>query len=96
MTQRAFLKMEKKLACDLKPGEFFVPEQITQHQMEGPSPMISVFLRTNMPPEEFSDMETLVFKIHVVVIAPEDPAPPKVNPHLPPGMKDNGRGDKQR
>jgi hypothetical protein len=94
MSQRAFIKLEKKLACDLKPGELFVPEQISQHNMEGPSPVISAFLRTNMPSEEFSDMETLVYKVHIVLVDPEDPAPPKLDPHSPPGMKENGRGGK--
>lgn len=92
MTQRALIKLEKKLACDLKPGELFLQEQIPQHDMEGPSPIISAFIRTNMPPEEFGDMETMVYKVHITIVDPEDPAPPKVNPHSPPGMKDNGRG----
>ena len=78
MTQKAFIKLEKKLACDLKPGELFVQEPIPQHEMNGPSPIISTFLRTNMPSEEFSDMDTVVYKVHIVLTDPEDPAPPRV------------------
>lgn len=92
MTQKAFIKLEKKLACDLKAGELFVPEQLGYHEMDGPGPALTAFIRTNMPAEEFSDMETMVYKVYITLVDPEDPAPPKMDPHSPPGMKENGRG----
>jgi hypothetical protein len=52
--------------------------------------MIPLYLRTNVPPDMFDDMDLIVYKVHVIITDPEDPAPPRVNPHAPPGMG-NGR-----
>jgi len=87
MRQRAFVKLEKKLAIDLKPGEMFILEP--ELDLNIGSPVIQVFVRTNAPSEGFSDMDSTVYKLHIVIVDPEDPAPPKVNPHSPPGMKDD-------
>lgn len=90
--QKAFIKLEKKLACDLKPGELVVLEPFTQKDMEGPAPVLTAFIRTNAPADDFSDTETLMYKVHITLVDPEDPAPPKIDPHSPPGMKENGKG----
>lgn len=86
MKQKAFIKLEKKLAVDLRPGDLFLLEPVEQHEMNGPSPVLSAFLRTNVSPEEFSDMDAVVYKVHIIITDPEEPLPPRVNPHAPPGM----------
>jgi hypothetical protein len=94
MKQKAFVKLEKKLACDLRPGELFVLEppdtEYFTREMNRADPMIPLYLRTNVPPDMFDDMDLIVYKVHVIITDPEDPAPPRVNPHAPPGMG-NGR-----
>lgn len=94
MTQKAFVKLEKKLACDLKPGELFamdMPDPLRfANEMEGGNPMMAVYLRTNIDADEFEDMDVTVYKIHLTVVDPDEVLPPKVNPHAPPGTH-NGK-----
>jgi hypothetical protein len=88
--QRVFVKLEKKLACDLRPGDLFIielpdPEYFTR-ELNRADPSIMLFLRTNVPSEMIEDSDILVHKVHIVITDPEDPPPPKVNPFAPPGM----------
>jgi hypothetical protein len=89
MAQKAFIKLEKKLACDLRPGELFVVEMEDTtrfiNEMNGGDPMMAVYLRTNIPPDDFEDMDAVVYKIHISIVDPEEGLPPRVNPHAPPG-----------
>lgn len=95
MSQKAFLKLEKKLACDLRPGDLFVTDiedtvRFT-HSVNGADPMLAIYIRTNAPSEDFVDMDFPVHKVHVTIVDPEEGLPPRINPHAPPGM-DNGKG----
>lgn len=89
MTQKAYLKLEKKLAQDLRPGEVFVLDHIPPSEMNGVSPVLQAFIRTNTSVDDFTDIDTVVYKVHIVLTDPEEPAPPRVNPHAPPGMKND-------
>jgi hypothetical protein len=84
MRQKAFVKLEKKLACDIRPGELFVTD--TEIDINENKPALMVFLRTNMSSDDIDDGDMTVYKVHIVIVDPEDPAPPKINPHAPPGM----------
>jgi hypothetical protein len=89
MTQKAFIKLEKKLACDLRPGDLFVTEVEDTvrfvSEMNGGNPMMVMYLRTNIPPDDFEDMDAPVYKVHITIVDPEEGLPPRVNPHAPPG-----------
>lgn len=91
MKQKAFVKLEKRLASDLKPGELFVMElpdpDFFTRAMNGADPVVMAYIRTNVSPDMFDDMDVVVFKVHIVVTDPEDPLPPRINPHAPPGME---------
>jgi len=95
MSQRVSIKLEKMLACDLKPGQLFMttddPAGITRLVNSEEQPMLMVFMRNNTDADEFEDMDQPVYRVHIVIADSEEPAPPKVNPHEPPGMKGNGR-----
>jgi hypothetical protein len=95
MSQKAFIKLEKKLACDLRPGDLFAMdmEDTTRfiNEMNGGDPSMAVFLRTNIAADEFEDMDVTVYKVHVTVIDPEEGLPPRINPHAPPGTN-NAKG----
>lgn len=90
MTQKAFIKLEKKLAYDLRPGELFVMdvEDTTRfvNEMNGGNPLMPIYLRTNISADEFKDMDVMVYKVHITITDPDEPLPPRVNPHAPPGM----------
>jgi hypothetical protein len=86
MRQKAFIKLEKKLACDLKPGELFTSEESAHEYMHGEEIAVTAFIRSNLPAEDVDDGDTIVYKIHIVITDPEDPAPPRVDPHAPPGV----------
>lgn len=94
MTQKAFIKLEKKLACDLRPGDLYVIEVDDTvrfvNEMNGALPMMALYIRTNAPSEDFEDMDFPVHKVHVTIVDPDEGLPPRVNPHAPPGM-DNGK-----
>jgi hypothetical protein len=90
MKQKAFIKLEKKMACDLKPGELFLMElpdpDFMTRAMNGTEPAAVVYLRTNVSPDMFDDMDVMIHKVHVQITDPEDPLPPRINPHAPPGV----------
>jgi hypothetical protein len=90
MSQKIFAKLEKKLAYDLKPGELFITEDPEgfERGLEGSEPALILMLRTNLSQEEIEDGEMLVYRVHLVLVNREDPAPPKINPHAPPGTKE--------
>jgi hypothetical protein len=90
MSQKMFVKLEKHLACDLKPGDLFVmqtPESFAA-ELRADDLAVLVMLKTNVPSEDAADGDALVYKLHIDVVDREAPAPPKVYPHAPPGMKD--------
>jgi hypothetical protein len=88
MSQKLFVKFEKKLAHDLKPGELFITESPEEFEQELDGVAMIVMLRTNMPADEVDDGEMVVYRVHLVLVNREDPAPPKMSPHAPPGMKE--------
>jgi hypothetical protein len=87
MSQKAFVKAEKCLACDLKAGDLYVEElpdqQYFQRELNRTSGGTQVYIRTNVPTKDTK----LVYRIHIEIIDPERPRPPRVYPHAPPGVK---------
>ncbi len=91
MTQKVFIKTEKCLACDLKPGELFISElpdpEYFKRELNRAHAALSVLLRTNVLALDAPDREKVIYRVHIVIIDREDPLPPRVNPHAPPGAK---------
>jgi hypothetical protein len=87
MSQKVFVKLEKKLACDLKPGELFIMEEPSgfERALNIGDVGVVLMLRTNYN-GEIDDPDVTVHKVHIVIVDREDPGPPKVDPHNPPGM----------
>jgi len=44
-------------------------------------------LKTNEEAEDREGNDLIVHKIHITVVDREAPAPPKLDPHAPPGFK---------
>ena len=88
MTQRVFVKLEKCLVCDLRPGELFIlppPDpQYFERELNRAMVSLPVDIRTNVPTRN-SDT---VYRVHINIIDREKPLPPRVDPHKPPGAKD--------
>jgi hypothetical protein len=95
MAQKVFVKTEKCLACDLKPGELFIRElpdpEYFGRELNRAHAALSVSLRTNVEVTDAPDREMLVYRVHIVIIDRDDPLPPRVDPHKPPGVKDERR-----
>lgn len=91
MTQKVFVKAEKCLTCDLKPGELYISElpdpEYFGRELNRAHVALPLSLRTNVLVESAPDREKLVYRIHIVIIDRDDPLPPRVNPHAPPGAK---------
>jgi hypothetical protein len=92
MRGKVFVKAEKHLACDLRPGDIFVLE-VPDHdyfnrELNGENVAIVVMLRTNVSDEELEDRENVVYKLNIMAVAPGEVNPAKINPHSPPGVKD--------
>lgn len=87
-----FIKAEKHLACDLRPGDIFVMEmpdhEYFSRELNGDKVAILVMLRTNVSDEELEDREEVVYKLNITATRPGEMNPAKINPHAPPGMKD--------
>jgi hypothetical protein len=95
MSQKVFVKTEKCLACDLKPGELFIKELPDQEyfgrELNRAHAALGVLLRTNVGARDAPDREDMVYRVHIVIIDRDDPLPPRVDPHKPPGAKDDRR-----
>jgi hypothetical protein len=87
MTQKIFVKLEKSLACDLKPGDLFTTTAPDEFGIEMSDIAVVIMLKTNEIPESDTDDTMVVHKIHVAIVDRETPAPPKLDPHAPPGFK---------
>lgn len=87
MTQKVFVKFEKYLSCDLKPGDLFITEDPSDFNAEMNDLAVIVMLRTNEEADDVKDNEIIVHKLIITIVDREAPAPPKLDPHAPPGMK---------
>lgn len=87
--RKVFLRSEKCLACDLRPGDFFLldPPDI-EELLNGESVVMSLLMRTNVEEEEIEDPDTVVYKLTVLTTSPTKPTPSMLDPHSPPGVKD--------
>lgn len=87
MNQKVFVKTEKCLVCDLKPGELFIMElpdpEYFQRELNRAHDALAIMLKTNVQVRD----ERRAYRVHIVIIDREDPLPPRVNPHAPPGAK---------
>ena len=81
------MKLEKYLACDLKPGDLFTTEDPNNFNMEMTDLAVVIMLKTNEEAEDREGNDLIVHKIHITVVDREAPAPPKLDPHAPPGFK---------
>jgi hypothetical protein len=89
---RVFVKAEKYLACDLRPGDIFVLEppdhEYFSRELNGDKVALVVMLRTNVTDEDLDDREQIVYKLNITATLPGEVAPAKVDPHSPPGLKE--------
>lgn len=89
---RVKLRVEKKLACDLKPGDIFVmadsiPDpKYFEREMEKSDVALPVLLRTNVDSEGIDDRESEVLKLDPIITNKADEPETRVDPHEPPGM----------
>jgi hypothetical protein len=90
---KVFVRAEKRLACDLRPGDVFVLDlpdsEYFPRELNGDKVAILVMLRTNVDDEELNDRENVVYKLEIVTTLPGEVAPARLDPHSPPGMKDD-------
>jgi hypothetical protein len=89
---RVFVKAEKRLACDLRPGDIFVLElpdrEYFAKELNGDKVALLVMLRTNVTDEDLDDREQVVYKLDITATLPGEVAPAKIDPHSPPGFKE--------
>ena len=90
MTQKLYVKMEKYLACDLKAGDLFIEGGDVDSFNLGLTNDLAVvvMVRTNVPDTGVEDGDMVVFKLHIAVADRESPGPRKVDPHAPPGLRE--------
>lgn len=90
---RVFVRAEKRLACDLRPGDIFVLElpdhDYFQKELNGDKVALLVMLRTNVSDEDLEERENVVYKLEIVATLPGEVAPAKLDPHTPPGFRDD-------
>lgn len=90
---KVFVRAEKRLACDLRPGDIFVLEmpdsEYFSRELNGNKVAILVMLRTNVDDDGLDDRENIVYKLDIVTTLPGETAPARLDPHSPPGMKDD-------
>lgn len=91
--KKLFVKLEKKLAVDLEPGDIFIadlpdPEWL-RREINRTDVAVVVMLRTNVSAEDVEDKETIVYKVHIEVSRTPDRAEVlarRVDPYTPPGL----------
>jgi hypothetical protein len=87
MSQKAFVKLEKCLACDLKAGDLYITDlpdrEFFQRELNRTDGGVMVYVRTNVPTGDTA----MTYRVHIEIIDPERPLPPRVYPHAPPGVK---------
>jgi hypothetical protein len=89
---KVFVRAEKRLACDLRPGDLFVLElpdhEYFSRELNGDKVAVMVMLRTNVADYDIDDREEIVYRLEIVTTLPGEVAPARLDPHSPPGMKD--------
>jgi len=92
--KKAFVRLEKCLACDLEPGDLFTMDlpdtDWFKREMNRTDVALVVMLRTNLDAADIEDKESVVYKILVSVSHTpdhEEMLNKRVDPHVPPGMK---------
>ena len=92
MKGRVFVRAEKRLACDLRPGDVFVLDlpdgEYFARELNGDKVALMVMLRTNVSTDDVEDREEVVYKLEIVATQPGEAAPAKLDPHSPPGFKE--------
>jgi len=89
---KVFVRAEKRLACDLRPGDIFVLElpdtEYFARELNGNNIALMVMLRTNVSDEDVDDREEVVYRLEIVTTLPGEVAPARLDPHSPPGFKE--------
>lgn len=92
--KKAFVRLEKCLACDLEPGDLFTMDlpdaDWFKREMNRTDVALVIMLRTNLDAADIEDKETVVYKIHVSTSLTPDHADllgRRIDPHSPPGLK---------
>ena len=89
---KVFVRAEKRLACDLRPGDIFVLElpdtEYFARELNGTNVALMVMLRTNVSDEDVEEREEIVYRLEIVTTLPGEVAPARLDPHSPPGFKE--------
>lgn len=91
--KKLFVKLEKKLAIDLEPGDIFIldlpdPEWV-KRELNRTDVALVVMMRTNVSADDIEDRETVAYKLHIETSITPDHAETlarRVDPHTPPGL----------
>jgi hypothetical protein len=58
-------------------------------ELNGDQVALIVMLRTNVSDEDLDDREQVVYKLDITATLPGEVAPAKLDPHTPPGFRDD-------
>lgn len=92
--KKAFVRLEKMMACDLEPGDIFtldLPDpEFYRREMNRTDVALVVMLRTNLDASDIEDKETICYKLLIDVSLTSDRAADlgkRIDPNSPPGLK---------